>query len=70
MLFAVFLLLTATPTAFAYEGGNGVTCTEIVYGTSVNGRDLTCYVLTDSGNEEFSRTVLLNFAIQDRKSVV
>lgn len=63
ILLAVFLLLTLTPTALAYEGGSGVTCTEIVYGTSENGRDLTCYVLTDSGNEDFSRTLLLNFAI-------
>ena len=58
-LLAAALLLSCIPTAFAEEGG--VTCTEIVYGTSENGRDLTCYVLTDG--EEYARTILLNFAI-------
>ena len=45
LLLAAVLVFTAVPAVRAYEGG--VTCTEIVYGTSVNGRDLTCYVLTD-----------------------
>lgn len=59
LLLAAVLVFTAVPAVRADEGG--VTCTEIVYGTSVNGRDLTCYVLTDG--EEYSRTLLLNFAI-------
>ena len=59
LLLAAVLVFTAVPAARADEGG--VTCTEVVYGTSVNGRDLTCYVLTDG--EEYSRTLLLNFAI-------
>lgn len=58
-LLAALLLLTAIPAVGAEEGG--VTCTEVVYGTSENGRDLTCCVLTDGA--EYSRTLLLNFAI-------
>lgn len=59
-LLAAVLLLTAIPAVGAEEDG-AVTCTEVVYGTSENGRDLTCYVLTDGA--EYSRTLLLNFAI-------
>ena len=62
VLLAALLLLAAIPAAGAAESG-GVTCTEVVYGKSENGRDLTCYVLTDNDSGSYNRTLLLNFAI-------